>query len=118
MSYRRPRTELERYAADPTAAELLGEAAWAAGLRTRSERVERARLAYRDHVDTMRTPPAIEIPSVELLDDLSPEELTPVLRSALQTVRVTKGRGPLPPRVHLAFHGEPPVGVPALQDAA
>ncbi|MFI4993430.1 MAG: recombinase family protein [Solirubrobacterales bacterium] len=111
-------SELERYAADPTAAELLGQAAWAAGLRTRSERVDAAQLAYREHVDTMRLPPAIEIPSLDLLDSLTPEELTPVLRSALQTVRVTKGRGPLPPRVHLAFHGEPPVGVPALEDTA
>jgi len=110
-------SELERFAADPTAAELLGQAAWAAALRTRSERVEAARLAYRDHVDTMRVP-HIEIPSVELLDSLTPEELTPVLRAVFQTVRVTKGRGPLPPRVHIAFHGEPPVGVPALEHAA
>jgi len=79
--------------------------------------VEAARLAYRDHVDTMRVP-HIEIPSVELLDSLTPEELTPVLRAVFQTVRVTKGRGPLPPRVHIAFHGEPPVGVPALEHAA
>jgi DNA invertase Pin-like site-specific DNA recombinase len=111
-------TELERFAADPTAAELLGQAAWAAGLRSRSERVEAARLAYRDHVDTMRTPPDIAIPSLELLDTLTPEELGSPLRSALQTVRVTKGRGPLPPRVHLAFHGEPPLGIATLKHAA
>jgi len=110
-------SELERFAADATAAELLGQAAWAAAVRTRSERVAAAQLTYREHVDTMRAPD-IAIPSVELLDSLTPEELTPVLRAVFKTVRVTKGRGPLPPRVHLAFHGEPPLRVAALEHSA
>jgi DNA invertase Pin-like site-specific DNA recombinase len=110
-------SELERYAADPIAAELLGETAWAAGLRTRSDRVQAARLAYREHVDTMRMP-EITITSIELLDSLAPEELGSALRAVFQTVRVTKGRGPLPPRVHLAFHGEPPLGVATLENTA
>jgi len=110
-------SELERFAADPTAAELLGQAAWAAAVRTRSDRVQAARLTYREHVDTMRTPD-IAIPPVELLDSLTPEELTPVLRAVFQTVRVTKGRGSLPPRVHLAFHGEPQARVTTLEHTA
>jgi hypothetical protein len=79
--------------------------------------VQAARLTYREHVDTMRTPD-IAIPPVELLDSLTPEELTPVLRAVFQTVRVTKGRGSLPPRVHLAFHGEPQARVTTLEHTA
>jgi site-specific DNA recombinase len=109
--------ELERFASDPTAAELLSQAAWAAALRTRAERAEAARLAYREHVDTMRAPD-IAIPSVDLLDDLAPEELTTVLQAVFQTVRVTRGRGPLPPRVLLAFHGEPLPRVATLEHTA
>jgi site-specific DNA recombinase len=109
--------EVERFAADPTAAELLGEAAWAAALRTRAERAEAARLAYRKHVDSMRATDIV-IPPVELLDTLAPEELTTVLQSVFQTVRVTRGRGPLPPRVELTFHGEPQAGVAALKNTA
>ncbi len=108
--------EVERFAADPTAAELLGEAAWAAALRTRAERTEAARLAYREQVDAMRTA-AVVVPAVELLDTLAPEELTSVLQSVFATVRVTRGRGPLPGRVELAFHGEPQAGVTALENA-
>ena len=88
-----------------------------AAVRTRSDRVQTARLTYREHVDTMRTPD-IAIPPVELLDSLTPEELTPVLRAVFQTVRVTKGRGPLPPRVHLTFHGEPQARVTTLKNTA
>jgi site-specific DNA recombinase len=109
--------ELERFASDPTAAELLGEAAWAAALRTRVGRAEAARVTYREHVDTMRAP-NIEIPSVELLDTLTPEELATVLQAVFQTVRVARGRGPLPPRVQLAFHGEPQPGIAALENTA
>ncbi|HEV3322885.1 MAG TPA: recombinase family protein [Solirubrobacteraceae bacterium] len=110
-------SEVERFASDPTAAELLGEVAWSAALRTRTERAAAARVAYREHVDTMRADD-VEIPPVELLDTLTPEELTTVLRSVFQTVRVTRGRGPLPDRVELAFHGEPHARVATLQNAA
>jgi site-specific DNA recombinase len=109
--------EVERFATDPTAAELLGEAAWAAALRTRADRVEAARLTYREHVDTMRSADVV-IPPAELLDTLAPQELTSVLQSVFQTVRVTRGRGPLPGRVELAFHGEPQAGVATLKDTA
>ncbi len=108
--------ELERFAADPTAAELLGEAAWTAALRTRTERVDAARVAYRDHVDTMRAA-EIVVPPIELLDSLAPEELRTVLRSVFQTVRVSRGRGPLADRVELVFHGEPSARVAAFEDA-
>jgi hypothetical protein len=110
-------SELERFASDPTAAELLGEAAWAGALRTRAERAEAARMAYREQVETMRTP-TLTIPSVELLNSLTPEELTTVLQAAFKSVRITRGRGPLPPRVQLAFHGEPQPGVAALEHTA
>ncbi len=77
--------ELERFAADPTAAELLGQAAWTAALRTRTERAEAARVEYREHVDTMRAS-EIVVPPIELLDSLAPDELRTVLRSVFQTV--------------------------------
>ena len=90
--------ELERFAADPTAAELLGQSAWTAALRARTERAEAARAEYCEHVDTMRTS-EIAMPPIELLDSLAPEELRTVLRSVFQTVRVsrgrTRGRGPI-----------------------
>lgn len=109
--------ELERFAADPTAAELLGEAAWTAALRTRTERVDAAHVAYRERVDTMRAADIV-IPPIELLDSLEPAELRTVLRSVFQSVRVSRGRargrGPLAERVELVFHGEPPSGVAAL----
>ncbi|HEX5308247.1 MAG TPA: recombinase family protein [Solirubrobacteraceae bacterium] len=112
--------ELERFAADPTAAELLGEAAWTAALRTRTARVDAARVAYREHVDTMRTADIV-IPPIELLDSLEPVELRTVLRSVFQTVRVgrgnARGRGPLAERVELVFHGEAPSRVAPLQNA-
>ncbi len=99
-------SEVERFASDATAAELLGETVWTAALRTRAERAEVARIAYRGHADTMRTPDIV-IPPVEVLSSLSPEELTTVLQAVFQTVRVTRGRSPLPGRVELVFHGEP-----------
>ena len=105
--------ELERFAADPTAAELLGEAAWAAALRVRAERAEGARLAYRERADQAREANVV-IPPIELLDTLAPEELTIVLQGAFQSIRVTKGRGPMNDRVELAFHGEALAGIPAL----
>jgi DNA invertase Pin-like site-specific DNA recombinase len=112
--------ELERFAADPTAAELLGEAAWTAALRTRTERTDAARVEYREHVDTMRAA-EIVIPPIELLDSLAPEELRTVLRGVFQTVRVgrgrARGRGPVAERVELVFHGEPSSGVAPLEDA-
>ncbi len=112
--------EVERFAADPTAAELLGEAAWTAALRTRSERAEAARAAYREHVDAIRTVDIV-IPPIELLDSLAPAELRTVLRSVFQTVRVgrgsARGRGPMTERVELVFHGEAPSGVAPLEDA-
>src|ERR1019366_7590873 len=112
--------ELERFAADPTAAELLGQAAWTAALRTRTERAEAARVEYREHVDTMRAS-EIVIPPIELLDSLAPDELRTVLRSVFQTVRVgrgrARGRGPMAERVELVFHGEPSSGVAPLKDA-
>jgi Recombinase zinc beta ribbon domain len=111
--------ELERFAADPTAAELLGEASWTAALRTRTERVDAARVAYREHVDTMRAS-EIVIPPIELLDSLEPAELRTVLRSVFQTVCVSRGRargrGPMTERVELVFHGEAPSGVAPLED--
>jgi hypothetical protein len=110
--------ELERFAADPTAAELLGQSAWTAALRTRTERAEAARVEYREKVDTMRTA-EIVIPPIELLDSLAPEELRTVLRSVFQTVRVSRGRargrGPVGERVELVFHGEPASGVAPLK---
>lgn len=112
--------ELERFAADPTAAELLGEAAWTAALRTRTERVDAARLAYREHVDTMRSADIV-IPPIELLDSLEPAELRTVLRSVFQAVRVgrgsARGRGPMAERVERLFHGEPSSGIAPLKDA-
>jgi site-specific DNA recombinase len=112
--------ELERFAADPTAAELLGQAAWTAALRTRTERAEVARVEYREHVDKLRAT-EIAIPPIELLDSLAPEELRPVLRSVFQTVRVARGRGrghgPIAERVELVFHGEPLSGVAPLKHA-
>lgn len=112
--------ELERFAADPTAAELLGEAAWTAALRSRTERVEAARGEYREHVDAMRTA-EIVIPPIELIDGLAPEELRIVLRSVFQTVRVgrgsARGRGPMAERVELIFHGETPSEMAPLKDA-
>lgn len=112
--------ELERFAADPTAAELLGEAAWTAALRTRTERAEAARAEYREHVDTMRAADIV-IPPIELLDSLEPAELRTVLRSVFESVRVgrgsARGRGPMAERVELVFHGEPAFGVAALENA-
>jgi hypothetical protein len=112
--------ELERFAADPTAAELLGQSAWTAALRARTERAEAARVEYREHVDTMRAA-EIVIPPIELLDSLAPEELRTVLRSVFQTVRVSRGRargrGPMAERVELVFHGEPPSEVAPLKHA-
>ena len=110
-------SEVERFASDATAAELLGEAAWAAALRTRAERADAARIAYREYTDTMRTPD-IAIPPVELLSSLSPEELTTVLQAVFRTVDVTRGRSPLPGRVELVFHGEPQTGVTTLENTA
>jgi DNA invertase Pin-like site-specific DNA recombinase len=111
--------ELERFAADPTAAELLGQAAWTAALRTRTERAEAARVEYREHVDTMRAA-EIVMPPIELLDGLAPEELRTVLRSVFQTVRVSRGRargrGPVSERVELVFHGESSSGIAPLED--
>jgi DNA invertase Pin-like site-specific DNA recombinase len=112
--------ELERFAADPTAAELLGQAAWTAALRERADRAEVARVAYREHVDTMRAA-EIVVPPIELLDSLEPAELRTVLRSVFQTVRVgrgsSRGRGPMAERVELVLHGEPASGVAALENA-
>jgi hypothetical protein len=50
-------------------------------LRTRTERVDAARVAYRERVDTMRAADIV-IPPIELLDSLEPAELRTVLRSA------------------------------------
>jgi site-specific DNA recombinase len=108
--------ELERFAADPTAAELLGQAAWTTALRTRTERAEIARVEYREHVDKLRAT-EIAIPPIELLDNLAPEELRTVLRSVFQVVRVSRGRAPIAQRVELIFHGEPPSGVAPLKHA-
>ncbi len=112
--------ELERFAADPTAAELLGQAAWTAALRARTERAEAARVEYREHVATMRAADIV-VPPIELLDSLAPEELRTVLRSVFQTVRVSRGRahgrGPVGERVELVFHGEPSPWVAPLEDA-
>ena len=110
-------SELERYAADPIAAELLGETAWAAGLRTRSDRVQAARLAYREHVDTMRMP-EITITSIELLDSLAPEELGSALRAVFQTVRVAEGRDPCPPASTSPFMVNRRFGVATLENTA
>jgi hypothetical protein len=111
--------ELERFAADPTAAELLGEAAWTAALRTRTERTDAARVEYHEHVDTMRAADIV-MPPIELLDSLAPDELRTVLRSVFLTVRVgrgrARGRGPVAERVELVFHGEPTSGVAPLED--
>lgn len=109
--------EVERFASDATAAELLGEAAWAAALRTRAERADAARIAYREYTDTMRTP-SVAIPPVELLSSLSPEELTTALQAVYRTVDVTRGRSPLPERVELVFHGEPQTGVTTFKNTA
>ncbi|MGA7705306.1 MAG: recombinase family protein [Solirubrobacteraceae bacterium] len=112
--------ELERFAADPTAAELLGQAAWTAALRTRTERAEAARAKYRDCVDTMRVADIV-VPPIELLDSLESAELRTVLRSVFESVRVgrgsARGRGPMAERVELVFHGEPASGVAALENA-
>ena len=110
-------SELERFAADPTAAELLGETAWAAALRARAERADSARLAYRERVDHASAGD-VSIPPLDLLGDLTPEELTTVFRATFGAVRVAKGRGPLSGRVEFAFHGEPLARVTALKDAA
>jgi hypothetical protein len=111
--------ELERFAADSTAAELLGEAAWTAALRERADRAEAARVAYREHVDSMRAA-EIVIPPIELLDSLEPAELRTVLRSVFQTVRVgrgrARGRGPMAERVELVFNCEPASGVATLEN--
>jgi DNA invertase Pin-like site-specific DNA recombinase len=112
--------ELERFAADPTAAELLGEAAWTAALRTRTERADAARAEYREHVDTMRAADIVIAP-IELLDGLEPAELRTVLRSVFESVRVgrgsARGRGPMAERVELVFHGESASGVAAFENA-
>lgn len=108
--------EVERFATDPTAAELLGEGAWTAALRSRTERAEVARTAYRERVETMRTT-EIVMPPINLLESLAPEELSTVLRSVFQTVRVARGRGPLAGRVELTFHGEPLAGVAPREHA-
>lgn len=105
--------ELERFAADPTAAEILGETAWAAALRTRADRAESARLTYREWGEQARTAEVV-IPPIELLDTLAPDELTLVLQGAYKSVVVRKGRGSLDERVQLAFHGEALAGMPAL----
>jgi DNA invertase Pin-like site-specific DNA recombinase len=59
--------------------------------------------------------------TIMLLDSLAPEELRTVLRSVFQTVRVSRGRargrGPVPERVELVFHGEVESGVAPLEDA-
>jgi DNA invertase Pin-like site-specific DNA recombinase len=112
--------ELERFAADPTAAELLGQAAWTAALRERADRAEAARVGYREHVDTMRAS-EIVIPPIELLDSLEPAELRTVLRSVFESVRVgrggVRGRGSMAERVERVVHGEAPSGVAALENA-
>jgi site-specific DNA recombinase len=109
--------ERDRFVLDTTAHELLGETKWKEALRARVERVEAAQLVYREQVERERVPD-VAIPPLDLLDELAPEELTTVLQAVFQTVRVTRGRGPLPPRVRLAFHGEPLPGMPALEHAA
>lgn len=109
--------ELERFAADATAAELLGEAAWAAGLRSRAQRADAAREAYREQTEAVRSTD-ITIPAVDLLSDLTPEELGPVLRSVFDAVIIKRGRGPLNERVTLRFHGEANATMTPLKNTA
>jgi DNA invertase Pin-like site-specific DNA recombinase len=103
----------ERFAVDTEAHDLLGEKAWRAGLHAHNERVERAEAACREL--TTREHRHETVVPVDLLDSLTPEELTPVLHDAFESVRVAKGRGgPLDRRVRVVLHGEAPTGVAAL----
>jgi hypothetical protein len=103
--------ELDRFAADPTAAELLGQTAWAAGMRARAERVEAAQTSYREHSD--REHEAMAAVPVEVLDSLHPYQFPPTGQSplpAIVQVRVTTPSA-LPAMVNLSPLAEPAFAV-------
>lgn len=96
--------ELERFAADPVAAESLGEAAWRAAVASRGDRVRKAREALRITAEGVREP--VRLPVLDALADLGPSELRDVYRAAVATLTVAKGRGALADRVVLRLDGD------------
>jgi DNA invertase Pin-like site-specific DNA recombinase len=102
-------SERDRFASDPTAAELLGELAWTKALRARADRATAAQSAYRTAAETSRRT-VLTIP-VDQLDELPPADLGVVFAAVLADVIVTKsklsnGRSPLPDRVRVVFHAD------------
>jgi site-specific DNA recombinase len=101
--------ERDRFASDPTAAELLGELAWTKALRARADRVTVAQAAYRTTAEASRQ--TVLATPVDELDQLPPEDLGDVFAAVLADVVVTKsklakGRSPLVDRVRVVFHAD------------
>jgi DNA invertase Pin-like site-specific DNA recombinase len=98
--------ERDRFAADPTAAELLGAQAWQNALRTRAERVAEARERYQESLATSKRA-RVSVP-VERLAELTSAELAPVFRSVFADVIVSKRRAglKLPDRVRIVQHDD------------
>lgn len=105
--------ELDAFASDLTARELLGDR-YHAALRQRVEAVDRAQRAMRAVLSDRDA--RVVVPA-ELWDDMQPGELADVLRAGLDTVIVARGRGAIADRVSVIPKGMDGGAVTGPQDA-
>jgi site-specific DNA recombinase len=107
--------ELDAFASDLEARKLLGDERYHAALRMRAEAVERAQDELRALLT--ETQNARVVVPAELWDTLSPAELGEVLLAGLDTVVVSRGRGPLADRVVVLPKGLNGAAVAGAQDS-
>jgi DNA invertase Pin-like site-specific DNA recombinase len=105
--------ELDAFASDLGARKLLGHR-YHHHLEQRVEAVDQAREALHEALAEVEDA-QIVIPD-EMWDDLEPRELAEVLRAGLNSVIVSKGRGPLSGRVRVVPKGMDGAAVPGAQD--
>jgi DNA invertase Pin-like site-specific DNA recombinase len=106
--------ELDLFASDVDARRLLGER-YHRHLADRVENVERARDALREAMGA--SDDAVTVIPDELWESLEPEELAEVLRSCLDAVIISRGRGPLSERVRVVPKGLDGGLVPGAEDS-
>jgi DNA invertase Pin-like site-specific DNA recombinase len=108
--------ELEQFAADLTARELLGQARYHDALQARVSAVDAAQATYRR--EASKQAHGSRVLPVELLDTEDPAELRELFAAGLSAVVVERGRGPIVDRVQVITQGDDRVSwVPAAQDA-
>lgn len=108
--------ELEQFAADLTARQLLGQARYHDALQARVSAVSAAQATYRG--EASKQAHLARVLPVELLDTEDPAELRALFAAGLSAVVVERGRGPITGRVRVITYGDDRVSwVPAAQDA-